>query len=130
MQNYLVESLEDSNRIAPSGSQEGTYTMMVVGYWDQACALLNYGLLHERLFFETSGEFYAVWDRIKPIVAAIRERYHMDHWIEHLEKAASRFEKWVEKESPGAVDAMRQYTQQMRAAQPEKATASKAAGTN
>ena len=130
MHNYFVESPEDSNRIAPPGSQEGTYMMMVVSYWDQACALLNYGLLHERLFFETSGEFYAVWDRIKPIVATIRERYHMNQWVGHLEKAASRFEKWAEKQSPGVLDAMRQYTQQMRAAKVEQAAASKAAGAN
>jgi hypothetical protein len=32
----------------------------VIGYWEQACALLNYGLLHEDLFFETSGEFFGV----------------------------------------------------------------------
>jgi hypothetical protein len=130
MQNYFVESLEDGNRIAPPGSQGGTYTMMVISYWDQACALLNYGLLHEQLFFETSGEFYAVWDRIKPLVAPLRERYHMDHWVAHLEKTARRFEKWMEKRSPGALDAMRQYTQQMRAAKAERATAAKAASAN
>jgi len=32
--------------------------MMVLSYWEQACALLNYGLLHEDLFFQTSGEFF------------------------------------------------------------------------
>lgn len=35
-QNYFVDSMEDSNRIAPPGSQEGTYVMMVLTYWDQA----------------------------------------------------------------------------------------------
>jgi len=130
MQNYFVDSLEDSNRIAPPGSQEGTYTMMVLGYWDQACALLNYDLLHERLFFETSGEFYATWDRVKPIIASVREQFHMNHWLEHLEKAANRFEEWANKESPGALEAMRQYTQQMRATKAEKATAAKAATGN
>jgi hypothetical protein len=129
-QNYFVENFDDHDRIAPPGSQEGTYMMMVVGYWDQACALLNHGLLHEQLFFETTGEFYAVWDRIKPIVAASRERYRMKHWVANLEKAANRFEKWVEKESPGALEAMRQYTQQMRAAKAERATAARAAGAN
>lgn len=129
-QNYFVDSIEDGHRIAPPGSPEGTYTMMVMSYWDQACALLNYGLLHEQLFFETSGEFYAVWDRIKPIVAAIRERYRMKHWLVNLEKTASRFEKWAEKKSPGMLDAMRQYTQQMRAAKAEQAAASKAASAN
>ncbi len=129
-QNYFVDSMEDATRIAPPGSQEGTYAMMVTSYWDQACALLNYGLLHEQLFFETSGEFYAAWDRIKPIVGTIRERYHMLHWLANLEKTASRFEKWVEKKSPGAMEAMRQYTQQMRAAKAEQAKASKAASAN
>ena len=130
MQNYFVDSIEDATRIAPPGSQEATYMAMVMSYWDQACALLNYGLLHEQLFFETSGEFYAAWDRIKPVVGTIRERYHMKYWLANLEKAASRFEKWIEKESPGALAAMRQYTQQMRAAKAEQATGSKAASAN
>jgi len=127
-QNYFVDSLEDANRIAPPGSQEGTYLMMVTGYWDQACAMLNYGLLHEQLFFETNGEFYGVWDRLKPAIAAGRKQYQMKLWMAHLEKAANRFEKWIEKESPGALEAMRGFNQQMRAAKAGKATASKAAG--
>lgn len=47
-------------RIAAPGTETGTFVMMVLAYWDQACALLNYGLLHEGLFFETSGEFFGV----------------------------------------------------------------------
>lgn len=129
-QNCFVDSLEDFNRIAPPGSQEGTYVMMVLTYWDQACAFLNYGLLHEQLFFETSGEFFAVWERVKPVVPAIREKYRMKLFAANLEKAAQRFEKWAEKRSPGALDAMRQYTQQMRAAKAGQATAAKAAGAN
>jgi len=58
VQNYFVDTFEDSQRIAPFGSQEGTYVMMVLSYWEQACAFLNHGLLHEQLFFETSGEFF------------------------------------------------------------------------
>ncbi len=129
-QNYFVDNIEDANRIAPPGSQEGTYAMMVVSYWEQACALLNHGLLHEQLFFETSGEFYGAWDRIKPIVPAVREKFHMKNWLGNVEKAASRFEKWMEKESPGALEAMRQWTQQMRAAKAAQATAAKAASAN
>ncbi len=130
MQNYFVESVEDANRIAPPGSPGLAHVMMVISYWEQACALLNYGLLHEQLFFRTSGEFYAVWDRIKPIAAPLRERYHMKHWAVELEKAARRFEKWVERQSPGALDAMRQFTQQMRAAKAAQAPAAKAASAN
>jgi hypothetical protein len=122
-QNYFVDSLEDSNRIAAFGSQEGTYLMMVLGYWDQASALLNHGLLHEQLFFETAGEFFGVWDRVKPIAPSMREKFRQKHFLGNLEEAAQRFEKWAEKRSPGGLEAMRQFTQQMRSAKAKKAGA-------
>ena len=49
-QNYYAETLEEAMRIAPMGTEKGTHVGMVIGYWEQACALLNYGLLHEDLF--------------------------------------------------------------------------------
>src|SRR5688572_12887784 len=91
--NYFVSNLEEANRVAPMGSDEGTYVMMVVGYWEQACAYLNHGLLHEQLFFETSGEFYGVWDKVKAIVPTLRQQFKMDQWLGNLEKAALRFEQ-------------------------------------
>ena len=36
VQNFFEDSWEDSQRIAPFTSQEGTYLMMVLGYWEQA----------------------------------------------------------------------------------------------
>jgi hypothetical protein len=45
--NYIVNNIDDAMRIAPMGSEQGAYAGMVLGYWEQACALLNYGLLHE-----------------------------------------------------------------------------------
>ena len=122
-QNYFVDSMEDSLRVAPLGSQEGIFLMMVLGYWDQACAYLNKGLLHEELFFETSGEFFGVWDRVKPIVPAAREMFRSKLFLANLEKAAQRYEKWQKKVSPGALEAMRQWTKQMREAKAKKATA-------
>ena len=113
--NFFAESLEDWMRIAGPGTEGGALAMMVLTYWDQACAMLNYGLLHEDLFFETSGEFFGVWDRIKPIVPQARERFVNKHFLGHLEKAAQRYEAWMEKRSPGHIAAMRQFMQQMRA---------------
>jgi len=63
--NYFANNLDEAMRIAAPGTDTGTNYMMVVTYWEQACALLNYGLLHEDLFFETTGEFFGVWERIK-----------------------------------------------------------------
>ena len=87
---------------------------MVFGYWDQACALLNYGLLHEDLFFETSGEFFGVWERVKPAIQQGRELFKNKQFLAHVEKAATRYEAWMESRSPGAINAMREFGKQMR----------------
>ena len=111
--NYFVEKFDDAIRIAAPGTEGGTLAMMVLSYWEQACALLNYGLLHEDLFFETSGEFFGVWERLKPIVAEARERFVNKQFLAHMEKAAKRFEAWMESRSPGHIAAMRQFMKQM-----------------
>ncbi|MGZ4817326.1 MAG: DUF4760 domain-containing protein [Terriglobales bacterium] len=113
--NYYADTFEEAMRIAPMGSEAGTNWMMVASYWEQACAFVNYGLLHEDLFFETSGEFYGVWERIKPTLAEGRKRFASPQFLAHLEKAADRFEKWTESRSPGQIAAMRQMMKQMRA---------------
>jgi hypothetical protein len=111
--NYFVDSLEDAMRIAAPGTETGTFAMMVLSYWEQACALLNYGLLHEDLFFETSGEFFGVWERVKPIIAKAREGFVNQQFLGHLEKAAKRYEVWIESRSPGHIAAMRQFMKQI-----------------
>jgi hypothetical protein len=112
--NYFADNLDDALRIAAPGTEAGAFTMMVFGYWDQACALLNYGLLHEDLFFETSGEFFGVWERVKPTIQQGRERFVNQQFLAHLEKAANRYETWIETRSPGHIAAMREFTKQMR----------------
>jgi hypothetical protein len=121
--NYFVESFDDSMRVAAPGTENGALAMMVLSYWEQACALLNYGLLHEDLFFETSGEFFGVWELVKPTIAQGREKFANKQFLAHLEKAAQRYETWIERRSPGHLAAMRQFMKQMRS---QTATAAKA----
>ena len=111
-QNYRAQTVEEAMRIAPFGTKEGAYVGMVLGYWEQACALLNYGLLHEDLFFETSGEFFGVWEALKPAAAEFRKVLVDPNAMANLEKAAQRFEAWSDKRSPGHIAAMRQFMQQ------------------
>ena len=112
--NYHVATIDDAMRIAAPGTEGGAFAGMVLSYWEQACALLNYGLLHEGLFFETSGEFFGVWELVKPIVPQARERFVNKEFLAHLEKAAQRYEAWIESRSPGHVAGMRQFMKQMR----------------
>jgi|SRR4051812_28542598 hypothetical protein len=120
--NYFAENLDEALRIAPMGTEAGTSYMMVVGYWDQVCAYLNHGLLHEELFFETTGEFFFVWERVKPTIQEGRQRFSNPLFLSNLEKAAARFETWIERRAPGHVAAMRQMMKQM-ASQTTKAAA-------
>ena len=120
-QNYFAETFDDAMRIAPMGTENGNFVGMVIGYWEQACALLNYDLLHEGLFFETSGEFFGVWELLKPVVPEFRKRFGDPLMLSNLEKAAQRYEAWSEERAPGHVAVMRQYMQQ-RPAQSEAAS--------
>ena len=112
--NYFADTWPDAMRAAAPGTEGGTNFMMVVSYWEQACALLNYGLLHEELFFETSGEFFGVWERLKPTMAEGRKRFSNQLFLANVEKAAQRFEAWSEARTPGAIAVMRQMQQMMR----------------
>jgi hypothetical protein len=119
--NYHPETLEDTMRVAAPGSEGQQFAMMVLTYWEQACAMLNYGLLHEDLFFETNGEFFGVWEAAKTIVPKFREMFKNPHFLENLEKASKRYEAWSEKRSPGHIAAMREMMKQMRAQMAAKA---------
>ena len=113
-QNYFPKTFEESMRIAAPGTENGTFVMMVFSYWEQACAFLNYGLIHEDLFFETSGEFYGVWERVKSGIQEGRKQFSNKLFLAHVEQAANRYEKWIETRSPGALEAMRKMGEQMR----------------
>jgi len=113
-QNYFPETFDDAMKIAAPGTEGGINFGMVTGYWEQACALLNYGLLHDDLFFETSGEFFMVWDRLRHVVAEGREKFVYKQFLAHVEQAAQRYETWIEKRSPGHIAAMRQFMKMMR----------------
>lgn len=107
-------------RLAAPGTEGGAFTGMVFSHWEQACALLNYGLLHEDLFFETSGEFFGVWELVKGILPQGRERFADPQFLAHMEKAAQRYDIWKERRAPGHIAAMRQFMTQM---QPDTAKA-------
>jgi hypothetical protein len=114
-QNYRADTMEEAMKVAAPGTEGGTFVGMVIGYWEQACALVNFGLLHEDLFFETSGEFFFVWEQLKAVVPQFREAYKDPNMLKNIETAAKRFEEWSDKRAPGHIAAMREYIQQERA---------------
>ena len=122
-QNYNAETVEEAMRLAAPGTENGTFFGMVIGYWEQACALLNYGLLNDDLFFETSGEFFGVYEQVKPVLSQFRQQFGNPTLLTNLEQAAKRYEEWSEKRAPGHVAKMREWMKQERAAKKSSATA-------
>jgi len=122
-QNYFANTMEEAMKIGPMGTEEGTNVMMVFGYWEQTCALLNYGLLHEDLFFETTGEFFGVWERVKSHIEQGRQMWNNKTFLSHLEKAAQRFEVWNETRNPGNIATMRNMMSEMEKQRKEQAKA-------
>ena len=113
---YFADTLEESNKLAPPGSDENAYMRMVVGYWEQACALLNHGALNQGLFFDLNGEFFAVWERMRKVAPEFRQQFHMPMFLAHMERVAEKYEKWMNERAPGHLEMMRQWTLQMREA--------------
>jgi hypothetical protein len=112
--NYHADTIDEAMKIAPMGSEPGTFVMMVFSYWEQACAFLNYGLLHEDLFFETNGEFFGVWENVKSHVAEGRKRFSNPLFLANVEKVAQRYETWIENRAPGHLATMRKFMNEMR----------------
>jgi hypothetical protein len=100
-------SLDDIGRLCPPGSKENASMRMVLSYWDMAANIVNRGLIEEEFFFQNSGEQWFVWERIKPVVGAMRTRSKNPHQFAQLEEHAKRLEAWREKRAPGSVEVSR-----------------------
>jgi hypothetical protein len=97
----------------PPGSEENTSFRMALSYWDMVASIVNRGLIDDEFFFESNGEAWVVWERIKQIVPALRTAFKNPHNFENLESMVQRMESWRERRAPGSTVAMRQMMEQM-----------------
>ena len=114
--NFHVKSVEDMMRICPPGSKENAFVRMVLTYWEMVASIVNRGLIEEDFFFENSGEQWAVWEQVKPIVATWRAMFSSPKFLGNLEEQCKRLEAWREKHNPGSNEAIRKMFAQMREA--------------
>jgi hypothetical protein len=104
---------EMTEKFAP-GSEEYTNIRMVISYWEMVASIMNRGLINDELFFESNGEIWVVWDRIRSIVPTWRTAFKNPTMFLNMEETCKRFEAWREKRAPGSSAAMRQVMEQMR----------------
>ena len=111
--NFHVQSFEDVMRICPPGTKENTYMRMVAGYWEMVASIVNRGLIDEDLFFESTGEQWAVFQQLKPALGGWRELFGSKLILKNLEEHCQRLEAWREKNSPGSNAAVRKFHGEM-----------------
>ena len=122
--NFHVKNLDDVMRLCPPGSKENAYMRMTLGYWEMVASIVNRGLIDEELFFENSGEQWALWEQVKPVIGGWRAMFSNQHFLANLEKQAERLEAWRERRDPGSNAAIRNVIAQMQQSrQTEKAQA-------
>lgn len=61
------------------------YFRQVTSYWDMAAAMVNHGAIDRELFFDTNGEFFAVWAKFSDFIVGLRELLG-PHFLLNLEK--------------------------------------------
>ena len=108
MREMKMESAQDFATRVPRGSREHASYRMVTTYWEMAASIVNRGLINEELFFENTGELWIVWQKVKHLAPATRENLKNPHYLSNLESLADRFEKWMNKRAPEALDGLRQ----------------------
>jgi len=80
---------------------------MVISYWDMVASIVNRGLINDELFFESNGEIWVVWDRMRTIVPTWRAAFKNPRLFANIEETYKRLETWREKHAPGSSAAMR-----------------------
>jgi hypothetical protein len=107
-EHFHPESPEEMMQRYPQGSEENTHIRMVISYWDMVAGIVNRGLINDELFFDSNGEIWVVWDRMRSIVPTWRAAFKNPHLFQNIEETCKRLETWREKRAPGSTAAMRQ----------------------
>ncbi len=61
------------------------YYRQASSYWDMAAAMVNHGAINRELFFDTNGEFFAIWAKINDFIEDLRAFFGPQYMI-NLEK--------------------------------------------
>src|SRR5262249_35900182 len=114
VEHFHPETPEDMMQKYPQGSEENTFIRMVISYWEMVASIVNRGLINDEFFFESNGEIWVVWDRMRSIVPAWRAAFKNPYLFGNIEETCKRLETWREKRAPGSSAAMRQMMSQSR----------------
>ena len=65
--------------------ERNAFFRQATSYWDMAAAMVNHGSIDKDLFFDTNGEFFAIWAKIGDMVSELRQ-FFGPQYMASLEK--------------------------------------------
>lgn len=85
--NFWPQSADDIVNLAMSfGSQENAWMRQVFGYWDMAACLALRGSIHPGLAFDTLGEMWFVYAKVKPFLKEYRHKMGVPEAFANIQK--------------------------------------------
>jgi hypothetical protein len=115
---FHADSADDLLQRYPYGSKENAFFRMAVSYWDMAASIVNHGLIKEEFFFENNSEFWFIWEKIRHLMPGLREARRNPLMYHNLEALAGKYETWLERHAPGALEVARQRVKKIRIENP------------
>ena len=85
--NWWPQSADDIVNLAMSfGTQENAWMRQVFTYWDMAACLALRGAIHPGLAFDSLGEMWFVYAKVKPFLKEFRQKMNAPESFTNIEK--------------------------------------------
>ncbi|HEV8404480.1 MAG TPA: hypothetical protein VGQ13_01110 [Nitrososphaera sp.] len=94
---FHERNIEEFTSKYAHGSREYQFFERFTSKYELAGLLVEKGVLNDDLFFDRYGSLQAEWEKCKPIVYGLREKWKEPHHRENFELLARRGKKWHEK---------------------------------
>lgn len=87
---FNPQSAKEIVRLMLSGLEQSTNYRMITSYWDMAASLVVNGGLDEKLFLAANTEHVAIFAKLEPFIAEVRELFGEPDYLIHLEQLVLR----------------------------------------
>ncbi len=102
---FRPKNWEELATIVPPGSAENASYRMVISYWDMVASFVVTGVLNQDLFFQSGRELLLVFERMRPVLAGIRQGYQDPSYMANLERVGLEYAAHMKAKNPEAYDA-------------------------
>lgn len=82
---FNPQNAQDIARLMMSGLESSANYRMVTSYWEMAASFVLNGAIDEKMFLDANGEHIAVWSKLAPFIAEMRQMSGETQYLAHLE---------------------------------------------